>query len=90
MSARLTTAVLASAIFPAVVVENNPVGISVICPPPADIGEGGVMVLIATTPETKAMRVTGAMIAALASVGAAAAVATTPADTIRLRNLRSP
>ena len=90
MSARLTTAVVASAIFPAVVVENNPVGISVICPPPAEIGDGAVIVLIATTPETNAILVTGAIIAALASVGAATAVEIKPADTIKLRNLRSP
>jgi hypothetical protein len=50
-----TTAVLANAILPAVVVVKIPVGMSVICPPPSDIGLGAVIVAIAVVPDTKAI-----------------------------------
>lgn len=71
MSARLTTAVPATAMFPAVVQVNAPVGINVIVPPPAEIGAAAVMVTTAVVPETKAIGVVGAMVVALATVGAA-------------------
>ena len=61
---------LAKAILPAVVVVNIPVGISVICPPVTNILVGGVMVTTATTPYTKLIKVVGAIVVALAIVGA--------------------
>ena len=73
----LTTAVDASAIFPAVVVVKIPVGIKVMDPPPADIGAGAVIVSIAATPLINVMAFVGATVAALAIVGAAADVANT-------------
>lgn len=79
--ALLTTAVDASAMFPAVVVVKMPVGISVIDPPPDAIGAGGVIVSIAVVPLMNTMAVVGAIVVALAIVGAAAEVARTP-DTI--------
>lgn len=75
MSARLTTAVPATAIFPAVVQVNAPVGINVIVPPPVEIGAAAVMVTTAVVPETKAIGVVGAIVVALAIVGAAALTA---------------
>jgi hypothetical protein len=65
----------ATAILPAVVQVNAPVGINVIAPPPAEIGLGAVMVTIAVVPETKAIGVVGAIVVALATVGAAALTA---------------
>jgi len=65
----------ATAILPAVVQVNAPVGINVIAPPPAEIGLGAVMVTIAVVPETKAIGVVGAIVVALAIVGAAALTA---------------
>lgn len=70
ISALLTTAVVANAIFPAVFVAQSPVGINVIAPPPAEIGDGAVMVLIVVVPETKAIEVVGTIVLALATVGA--------------------
>jgi len=63
--------------FPAVVVVKIPVGIKVIAPPVADIDVGGVIVAIAATPLTNEMLFVGAIVAALAIVGAAADVANT-------------
>ena len=78
MSARETTAVDASAMFPAVVVVKMPVGIIVICPPVVAIPVGAVMVTIAVVPEIKVICFVGAMVAALAIVGATSPVAWTP------------
>lgn len=75
VSALLTTAVVASAMFPAVLVAQSPVGISVICPPPAEIGDGAVMVLMVVVPEMNVIATVGAIVPALAIVGAAADVA---------------
>jgi hypothetical protein len=61
--------------FPAVVQVKAPVGINVIVPPPADIGAAAVMVTTAVVPETKAIGVVGAIVVALAIVGAAALTA---------------
>jgi hypothetical protein len=79
--ALLTTAVDASAMFPAVVVVKMPVGISVIAPPPDAIGAGGVIVAMAVVPLINTMAVVGAIVVALAIVGAAAEVARTPDTT---------
>ena len=75
MSALLTTAVPAKAIFPAVVHVNTPVGINVIVPPPVEIGAAAVMVTTAVVPEIKTIGVVGAIVVALAMVGAAALTA---------------
>lgn len=75
MSALLTTAVPARAIFPAVVQVNMPVGINVIVPPPVEIGAAAVMVTTAVVPEIKTIGVVGAIVVALAIVGAAALTA---------------
>jgi hypothetical protein len=75
VSALLTTAVPANAILPAVVHVNTPVGIKIIEPPPAEIGLGAVIVTTAVVPETKAIGVVGAIVVALATVGAAALTA---------------
>jgi hypothetical protein len=77
VKALLTTAVDASAMFPAVVVVKIPVGIKVMVPPPVDIGEGAVIVAIAATPLINVMSFVGAIVVALAIVGAAADVANT-------------
>jgi hypothetical protein len=56
--------------FPAVVVVNMPVGISVICAPPVAVRSGAAMFTTAVVPEIK---VTGALMmieVALATVGA--------------------
>jgi hypothetical protein len=63
--------------FPAVVVVKIPVGIKVMVPPPVDIGEGAVIVTIGVTPLINVISFVGAIVAALAIVGAAAAVANT-------------
>ena len=73
-----TTAVEASAILPAIVVVNIPVGISVIVPPPKEIGLGAVMVTIGVTPEINVIALVGAIVVADAIVGAAAEVAFRP------------
>jgi hypothetical protein len=65
----------AKAIFPAVVHVNMPVGINVIVPPPVEIGVAAVMVTTAATPEINTIGVVGAIVAALAMVGAAALTA---------------
>ena len=65
----------ARAILPLVVVVNAPVGIKVMMPPPADIGDGAVMVFIAVVPLINTIGFVGAIVAALAIVGAAAEVA---------------
>jgi hypothetical protein len=64
--------------FPAVVVVKMPVGISVTCPPVVAIPVGAVIVSIAVVPETNTICVVGAMVAALATVGATCPVAVTP------------
>ena len=64
--------------LPALVVVNAPVGIKVIVPPPAEIGVGAVIVTIAAVPEIMVMAAVGAIVVALAIVGAAAVVATKP------------
>ena len=69
MSARETTAVDASAMFPAVVVVKMPVGIIVICPPVVAIPVGAVIVTIAVVPETNEICFVGAIVDALAIVG---------------------
>ena len=64
--------------MPAVVQVNAPVGINVIVPPPVEIGAAAVIVTTAVVPETKAIGVVGAMVVALAMVGAAALTALKP------------
>jgi hypothetical protein len=61
--------------FPAVVQVKAPVGIKVIVPPPVEIGAAAVIVTTAVVPETKAIGVVGAIVVALAIVGAAALTA---------------
>lgn len=64
--------------MPAVVQVNAPVGINVIVPPPVEIGAAAVIVTTAVVPETKTIGVVGAMVVALAIVGAAALTALKP------------
>ena len=64
--------------LPAAVQVNAPVGINVIVPPPVAIGAAAVMVTTAAVPEINTIGVIGAMVAALAIVGAAAATALKP------------
>jgi len=66
-----TTAVDPKAMFPEVVVVNEPVGISLISPPPEKKNDGGVIVEIAAVPDTKLTADAGAIVAADAIVGAA-------------------
>jgi hypothetical protein len=73
-----TTAVPNTAILPAAVHVNTPVGIKVIVPPPAEIGAGAVIVTTAAVPLINTICVVGAIVAALAIVGAAAVVANKP------------
>jgi hypothetical protein len=80
----LTTAVDASAIFPAVVVVKIPVGMIVIRPPLVDIGAGAVIVAIAVVPDTKLTIVVGAIVAAEAIVGAAPLPAIIPVRIVLL------
>jgi hypothetical protein len=75
VSALLTTAVPSTAIFPAAVQVNAPVGINVIVPPPVEIGAAAVIFTTAAVPETKTIGVVGAIVVALAMVGAAALTA---------------
>jgi len=63
VSALFNTAVVANAILPAVLVDHSPVGISVICPPVVDIGNGAVMVLIVVVPDTKWIGNVGVIVA---------------------------
>jgi len=70
MRAREITAVDASAMLPAVVVVKMFVGMMVICPPVLAIPVGAVIVTIAVVPETNTICVVGAMVVALATVGA--------------------
>ena len=65
----------AKAILPAVVHVNIPVGINVIVPPPVEIGAAAVIFTTAVVPEIKVICAVGAIVVALAIVGAAALVA---------------
>jgi len=78
VKALLTTAVPARAILPAAVQVKIPVGISVIDPPPVEIGLGAVIVTMAVVPEIKVIALVGAIVVAEATVGAAAVVANKP------------
>jgi hypothetical protein len=64
--------------LPAVVQVNAPVGIRVIVPPPVEIGTAAVIVTTAVVPEIKVMGAVGAIVVALAIVGAAALTALKP------------
>ena len=64
--------------LPAAVHVNAPVGINVIVPPPAEIGAGAVIVTMAAVPLINVICSVGAIVVALAIVGAAAVVATNP------------
>ena len=75
VNARLTTAVPDTAKFPAVVQVKAAVGIKVIVPPPNEMGVAAVTVSIAAVPEIKTIGVVGAIVVALAMVGAAAVTA---------------
>ena len=86
---RLTTAVPATAILPAVVQVNAPVGINRITPPPADIGEAAVIVATAAVPEINVICFVGAIVVALAIVDAAAFVALNPLN-VRLVPVATP
>ena len=68
--------------LPAAVQVNAPVGINVIVPPPVEIGAAAVMVTTAAVPEINTIGVVGAMVAALAIVGAAALTALKPLNEI--------
>ena len=68
--------------LPAAVQVNAPVGINVIVPPPVEIGAAAVMVTTADVPEINTIGVVGAMVAALAIVGAAALTALKPLNEI--------
>ena len=70
MSAREITALDASAILPAVVVVKVFVGMMVICPPVVAIPVGAVIVTMAVVPDTNTICVVGAIVVALATVGA--------------------
>lgn len=70
LKALLTTAVPAIAMLPAVVHVNAPVGINVIVPPPTDIGLGAVIVTMPAVPLINTIDVVGAIVVALAIVGA--------------------
>jgi hypothetical protein len=73
-----TIAVEAKAMLPAIVVVNMPVGIIVICPPVVKILVGGVIVTIAVVPDTKLIKAVGAIVVALAIVGAVCIVCNAP------------
>ena len=64
--------------LPAAVQVKAPVGITVIVPPPVEIGAGAVIVTTAAVPEIKVIGAVGAIVAAEAIVGAAAVLATKP------------
>ena len=78
VKALLTTAVPEIAILPAAVQVKAPVGITVIVPPPVEIGAGAVIVTTAAVPEIKVIGAVGAIVVAEAIVGAAAVLATKP------------
>lgn len=69
------TAVVPSAIFPAVFETNAPVGMKVNEPPVVEIGMGGVIVTMLDVPEMNVIGVVGAIVVALAMVGATVRVA---------------
>lgn len=64
--------------LPKVLVVKAAVGISTMMPPPALIGDGGVIVAIAVVPLTKDTTCVGAIVVALARVPAGALVAIVP------------
>jgi hypothetical protein len=64
--------------LPAKVHVNAPVGIKTIVPPPVEIGAGAVINAIAAVPLINVIGVVGAILDALAIVGAAAVVACNP------------
>ena len=64
--------------LPAAVQVKAPVGITVIVPPPVEIGAGAVIVTTAAVPEIKVIGAVGAIVVAEAIVGAAAVLATKP------------
>ena len=64
--------------LPAAVHVNAPVGIKIIVPPPAEIGLGAVMFTTAVVPLINVIGLVGAIVVALAIVGAAAVVAISP------------
>lgn len=72
VNALLTTAEPAMAMLPAAVQVNSPVGIRVIVPPPLVSGLGTVIVATAAVPEINVMPTVGAIVPALAIVGATA------------------
>ena len=78
MSALDTTAVVPSAIFPAVFETNPPVGMKVKEPPVAKIGAGGVIVTMLDVPEMNVIGAVGAIVVALAIVGAIVGLAIKP------------
>jgi hypothetical protein len=75
VSALFTTAVVPSAIFPAVFETHRPVGIKASDPPEPPIGAGAVIVTIFEVPDMNVIPVTGAIVVAEAIVGAALRVA---------------
>jgi hypothetical protein len=78
INALYCTAVVAKAIFPAVVVDHTPVGINVIWPPVLNKACGTVIVAILTTPDINVISAVGAMVVAEAIVGAAWIVCSAP------------
>jgi hypothetical protein len=82
INALLVTAVDARAMLPVALVVQFPVGINVICPPADDIGLGAVMLVIKVVPDTNVIDFVGAMVEALAMVGALAAPAIRPPITV--------
>jgi len=82
INALLTTAVDDNATFPLVLILHNPVGINVIDPPVNDTGLGAVIVEIVDVPDTNVIATTGAIVEALAIVGAAEPDAFNPLITI--------
>ena len=64
--------------LPAAVHVNAPVGIKTIVPPPVEIGAGAVIFTIAVVPQINVIGLVGAIVVALAIVGAAAVVASNP------------
>jgi len=70
-----------TAILPAAVHVNAPVGIKIIVPPPTEIGLGAVIFTTAVVPLINVIGLVGAIVVALAIVGAA------PVDAINPENL---
>ena len=79
----------ATAILPAAVHVNAPVGIKVIVPPPDKIAVGAVIVTIAVVPLINVIGLVGAIVVALAIVGAGA-VATTNPENLTFVNVGLP